>query len=266
MLTVQGVLYYASLHTLSFFGVEKAVFAFKSDLERAVCALSNTWHTCADGSKHPYSLLSSMDAEFSTPGYTPATDVPTPPSATPDTATNAHFAALACKAVYERDAVVADIVERGWGLRLVARGRVPAHWTDDHWVPDLVWFAAETETGIVLALKGADPLWQVNLKADPPTSKARREGITGAVHCGLWRGLHQPAPGEPAGTTVMDTLVRALASTPSTKPIILTGHSLGGGLAALLAAALHARARAARQPCRRRLHVCRPPLRRRRVC
>lgn len=243
MLTVQGILYYASLHTLSFFGLEKAVFAFKSDLERAVCAASGTWHVCGDGTKHHYSLLSSMDADFSTPGYSPAADFPTACVPTPDTAINAHFAALACKAVYERDEIVADIVQRVWGLRLVAHGRVPAHWTDDHWVPDLVWFAAETERGVVLALKGADPLWQVNLRADPPTSKARRDGVAGAVHCGLWRGLHQAAPGAPAGTTVMDTLVAALRSTPAEKPIILTGHSLGGGLAALLAAALHARQR-----------------------
>ena len=52
MLTVQGVLYYTTLHVLSFFGVEKAIFAFRSDLEKAVCAAAGTWHVTASGARH----------------------------------------------------------------------------------------------------------------------------------------------------------------------------------------------------------------------
>ena len=95
-------------------------------------------------------------------------------------------------------------------MRLAGHGRVPAHWTKSHWVPDLVWLVAESERGVILSLKGADPLWQVNLRADPPLSKRPREGIVGAVHCGLWRGLHQAAPGAAPGTSVADLILETL--------------------------------------------------------
>lgn len=98
-------------------------------------------------------------------------------------------------------------------MRLAGHGRVPAHWTKSHWVPDLVWLVAESERGVILSLKGADPLWQVNLRADPPLSKRPREGIVGAVHCGLWRGLHQAAPGAAPGTSVADLILETLRQT-----------------------------------------------------
>ena len=100
-----------------------------------------------------------------------------------------------------------------WRMRLAGHGRVPAHWTKSHWVPDLVWLVAESERGVILSLKGADPLWQVNLRADPPLSKRPREGIVGAVHCGLWRGLHQAAPGAAPGTSVADLILETLRQT-----------------------------------------------------
>ena len=98
-------------------------------------------------------------------------------------------------------------------MRLAGHGRVPAHWTKSHWVPDLVWLVAESERGVILSLKGADPLWQVNLRADPPLSKRPREGVVGAVHCGLWRGLHQAAPGAAPGTSVADLILETLRQT-----------------------------------------------------
>ena len=100
-----------------------------------------------------------------------------------------------------------------WRMRLAGHGRVPAHWTKSHWVPDLVWLVAESERGVILSLKGADPLWQVNLRADPPLSKRPREGVVGAVHCGLWRGLHQAAPGAAPGTSVADLILETLRQT-----------------------------------------------------
>ena len=98
-------------------------------------------------------------------------------------------------------------------MRLAGHGRVPAHWTRSHWVPDLVWLVAESERGVVLSFKGADPLWQVNLRADPPLSKRGREGVVGKVHCGLWRGLHQAAPGAAPGTSVADLILETLRQT-----------------------------------------------------
>ena len=80
-------------------------------------------------------------------------------------------------------------------------------------MPDLVWLVAESERGVILSLKGADPLWQVNLRADPPLSKRPREGVVGAVHCGLWRGLHQAAPGAAPGTSVADLILETLRQT-----------------------------------------------------
>jgi len=107
-------------------------------------------------------------------------------------------------------------------MRLVGHGRVPAHWTKSHWVPDLVWLVAESERGVILSFKGADPLWQVSLRADPPLAKGAREGVVGKVHCGLWRGLHQAAPGAAPGTSVADlileTLRQAGAAGPSRPP------------------------------------------------
>ena len=137
-LTLQAVIYYATLHVLSFFAIEKAIFAFRSDLERWVCRVGGVWHVTADGRKLPYTLPSAMDADFSTPGYNPGRGFPYGdgeeeisgaaangangaastssenqqriPFARPDDPRNAHFASLFCKAVYEDSAVVADLV------------------------------------------------------------------------------------------------------------------------------------------------------------
>lgn len=244
MLTLQAALYYASLHVLWFFGVHHLIFHFKADLEWAVCALSGTFHTTAKGEKVPYTLLSAMDPEYPTP-YGPP-NFPWGPSL--DDPRNAHFLALACKAVYEDERIVRDLVEEVWGLKLLHYARVPAHWTAEYWVPDLVWLAARVPASgaVILAFKGADPLWQVSLKADPPISKRERTGLAGQVHCGLWRGLKQAAPGAPGGTSIWDQIVAVLRRVPPgptgrPAPVWLAGHSLGGGLAALTAALLDSR-------------------------
>lgn len=244
MLTLQAALYYASLHVLWFFGVHHLIFHFKADLEWAVCALSGTFHRTARGEKVQYTLLSAMDPEFPVP-YGPS-HFPWGPAL--DDPRNAHFLALCCKVVYEDERVVRDLVEEAWGLRLLHYSRVPAHWTAEYWVPDLVWFAARVPASgaVILAFKGADPLWQVSLKADPPISKRERTGLAGQVHCGLWRGLKQAAPGAPAGTSIWDTVVSVLRKVPPgpggrPAPVWLAGHSLGGGLAALAAALLQSR-------------------------
>jgi hypothetical protein len=59
-----------------------------------------------------------------------------------------------------------------WGMTFHDYFHAPAHWTTDCWVPDMVWFTCSNANAIVLTFKGADPLWQVNLKADPPISKS----------------------------------------------------------------------------------------------
>ena len=75
-LTLQAVIYYATLHLLSFFAIEKAIFAFRGDLERWVCRVGGVWHVTADGRRLPYTLPSAMDADFSTPGYNPGRGFP----------------------------------------------------------------------------------------------------------------------------------------------------------------------------------------------
>jgi hypothetical protein len=244
MLTLQAALYYSALHILWFFGLHHLIFHFKHDLEWAVCAASGTFHRTARGEKVQYTLLSAMDPEYPTP-YGPGA-FPWGPAL--DDARNAHFLSLACKVVYEDERIVRDLVEEVWGLKLLHYARVPAHWTAEYWVPDLVWFAARVPASgaVILAFKGADPLWQVSLKADPPISKRERTGLVGQVHCGLWRGLKQAAPGAPAGTSIWDTIVSVLRRVPPgpggrPAPVWLAGHSLGGGLAALTAALLASR-------------------------
>ena len=64
----------------------------------------------------------------------------------------------------------------------------------------------------------------------------------GAVHDGLWAGLHQADPDSPAGYLVVDRILDCLQhAAKGGEAIYLCGHSLGGGLVSMLSLILPTR-------------------------
>ena len=86
---------------------------------------------------------------------------------------------------------------------------------------------AENDQMIVLAFRGTEPNNFKDIKTDLMLVKEGM-GPLGKVHSGFYGAL----------TTVWKTLATRLKSVKATKPIFITGHSLGGALATLSAAQL----------------------------
>ncbi|BDA45290.1 probable lipase at C-terminar half [Coccomyxa sp. Obi] len=159
---------------------------------------------------------------------------------TVDCPENAHFLAMCSKLIYEDERIVRDVIERKWGMRYHPGQAILGRHNRSCWLPDIVWCGCSNERALVVMLKGAEPLYQIDLRADPPCIKRFRPGM-GEVHDGLWAGLHQADPARP-GSTVLDRLLAVLTSAGRGKRIFFTGHSMGGALASFLSLLLPIRA------------------------
>ncbi|KAK9801982.1 hypothetical protein WJX73_006280 [Symbiochloris irregularis] len=201
MLTLQGILYYMVQHCLRLFAIDHLLFVFQRDLQRLIAWATGAMYTTAQGARIPMSLLGAL------------------------------------LLVYEDADIVQDVVDDRWGMTFHGQQSVPAHNSRHCWVPDLVYFSCSSPDAFILTLKGADPMWQMGLAADPPTSKSPQAG-RGEVHDGLWQGLHQPDPFCPS-RTMYDALVGQLRLGRSLgKALYITGHSLGGSLSTVFVVAL----------------------------
>eukprot|EP00884_Botryococcus_braunii_P008023 jgi/Botrbrau1/17221/Bobra.0799s0004.1 len=235
MVTWQAIIYYSSLYFMWLLSLENVLFHWQKDIEWLLAKLAGAMYSTKEGETIPFSILSSMDPEYSVP-YDVVGGFPFGPET--DSAPNAHFMALCSKLVYEDGRIIKDMVENKWGMTFHDYFQAPAHWTRDCWVPDLVWFTCSNSRSLILTFKGADPLWQVNLKADPPISKSYYKSLRCHLHAGLMRGLGQANPYEPS-ETIFNTLIESLRSDGAGKQIFVCGHSLGGGLSALFSLLLH---------------------------
>ncbi|CAK0782345.1 hypothetical protein CVIRNUC_005640 [Coccomyxa viridis] len=158
-----------------------------------------------------------------------------------DSAADAHFMAMAAKLIYEDPRVIADCLEHRWGLQVHDMQHILGHAERECWLPDMVWCVCSNKAAVVLVMKGADPVYQLDLRADPPCIKSPRPGV-GTVHDGLWAGLHQADPDSPAGCLVVDRILDCLQRAAGRgKAVYLCGHSLGGGLVSMLSLILPTR-------------------------
>ncbi|KAK9854821.1 hypothetical protein WJX84_008652 [Apatococcus fuscideae] len=238
MLTYQSVLYIATVKFSGALGLDKFLRYFQTDFEKLSAWMTGREYVTAHGEHLPYSLLNIADpslegnyAELAIPHRNPRIE----------RMQIAHLLAVASKLAYEHPLVIEDVVMYRWGCTLHDQQHVPAHTVPEGgYVPDVVWYVLSTHKAVVVAFRGANPFRQVDGRADVPVAMTWREGL-GSMCDGFHRGLAQKSP---CGRYkhIYDRIVAVLTSPGCVdKPVYLTGHSIGGALAAQFAQLLHRR-------------------------
>eukprot|EP00884_Botryococcus_braunii_P020013 jgi/Botrbrau1/6696/Bobra.0202s0033.2 len=235
MATWQCIVYYVSLYTMWLLGLEHVFFHWQEDIEWLIAKWAGTMHITKDGEKVPFSFVSSMDPEYGLP-YDVVGGFPF--GATVESPENAHFMSLCSKLVYEDGRIVKDMVQHRWGLMLHDYFKAPAHQTSTYWVPDFVWFTCSNAEALILCFKGADPSWQLNVKADPPMWHSYDTDLECRIHGGLLVGLSESNPHKPT-QSMFGAIIDSLKTHGAGKKIFICGHSIGGGISAYVSLFLH---------------------------
>ncbi|KAL0038755.1 hypothetical protein WJX79_006617 [Trebouxia sp. C0005] len=241
-------------------------------LEDGYASLTGKWYTLADGQHRSISLVNHTAFDFSIPQQYKTADFPFDSS--PETASQvaktsqhgctfdlpslyrAHMLSLCMKLVYEKHEVIADIASRYLGCTLqgyfltsdkqTKKQRHDAEATKHSkntskaaFVPRTLAILLEMPKAIIMAFRGTEPTNLINMRSSGKISMTHPEGM-GGVHDGFWTALMYESE-EEGGASLFDRLVEALQEGDQKLEIYLTGHSLGGALAAVFAQALVAR-------------------------
>ncbi|KAK9807288.1 hypothetical protein WJX73_008211 [Symbiochloris irregularis] len=194
------------------------------------------------------SLVNNTAPDFSIPAAYRACDFPFAVQADSEGYHPAacHFLALCMKLVYERPAVIQDIIENQWGVTwhqylstgLRGSDRLYLDAKDKaQFEPHTRTMVLETERAVVVAFRGSEPTNLINFRSSGRITLLPQSGM-GRVHAGFWSCLFW---GDAEGGTLYSRIVETLDALPDPdKPIYLTGHSLGAALALLFAQAANA--------------------------
>ncbi|KAK9825140.1 hypothetical protein WJX81_003571 [Elliptochloris bilobata] len=212
-------------------------------LERAVAYITGAWHTLPDGRRVPLSLVNDTAPTLTPPPQYAPRDFPFGDGRGFNLSAS-HLLALSMRLIYEREEVVQDVAERHWGLRcagyFVTGGGDHLLYSDPEntaeFNPRTGSAVLCSEQAFIVVFRGTEPTNLINFRSSGRISMSERPGL-GRVHDGFFGALFH---GDPEAGCLFDRLTETLeaADCGAGRAIYLTGHSLGGALAVVFAAAL----------------------------